>query len=87
MSEEIETENSAAEVVEIEVDAAVLVNPGTENEQRGTVVADFGEMSGHAVDIGENHFADPARRYAVSLDSGELLFVDAESLALASPTQ
>jgi hypothetical protein len=44
------------------------------------VVEDFGDMAGHAVDIGENHIAGPARRWAVLLDSGDLVFVDTGQL-------
>lgn len=85
MSEAIEADATMGDegpANQIEEGSPVTVFSGTDSEQRGTVVADFGEMSGHAVDIGDNHFADPARRYAVSLDSGELLFVDAESVTL-----
>lgn len=46
----------------------------------GVVVDDFGEMSGHAVQIGEQQFVAPARRWAVSLDAGELVFVDSGDL-------
>lgn len=81
MSDDSQAEAVAVHPGEIEVDAPVLVFPGTDREQHGTVVEDFGDMAGHSVDIGDEHFADPARRYAVSLDSGELIFVDADSLA------
>jgi hypothetical protein len=46
----------------------------------GTVVEDFGDLAGHAVDIGENHIAGPARRWAVALDAGGLVFVDSDQL-------
>lgn len=82
MSEDLQAEVVALESPEIGVDTAVRVYPGTDHEQHGTVVEDFGDLAGHSVDIGDEHFADPARRYAVSLDSGELIFVDAESLIL-----
>jgi hypothetical protein len=32
------------------------------------------------VDIGENHIADPARRWAVLLDTGSLTFVNSDAL-------
>jgi hypothetical protein len=41
------------------------------------VVDDFGETAGHTVDIAETPFADPARRWAVILDGGGLVFVEA----------
>ncbi|MGK2882134.1 MAG: hypothetical protein ACSLE6_15460 [Mycobacterium sp.] len=82
MSDDSHAEGVAVESREVGVDALVLVYPGTDREQRGTIVEDFGDMAGYSVDIGDEHFADPARRYAVSLDSGELIFVDAESLVV-----
>ena len=59
----------------------VRVDPGTDGEIRSTVVEDFGDMAGHAVDIGENHIVGPARRWAVTLDAGCLVFVDSDQLA------
>jgi D-lyxose ketol-isomerase len=62
------------------VNDRVRVYPGTEAETRGVIVEDFGEMAAQAVDIGDNHFADPARRWAVVLESGTLLFADSDQL-------
>jgi hypothetical protein len=45
------------------------------------VVEDFGDLAGQAVDIGENHMVGPARRWAVALDDGGLVFVDSDQLA------
>src|SRR3954467_2815236 len=42
----------------------VRVYPGTDGEVGGTVVEDFGDLAGDAVDIGENHVVGPARRWA-----------------------
>ena len=64
----------------VAVNVRVRVYPGTDGEIRGTVVEDFGELAGHAVDIGENHIARPARRWAVVLDAGGLVFVDSDQL-------
>lgn len=64
----------------VAVNVRVCVYPGTDAEVRGTVVDDFGDMAGHAVDIGENHIVDPARRWAVTLDTGDLVFVDSDQL-------
>ena len=66
-------------------DSRVAVNvrrvyPGTDGEVGGTVVEDFGDLAGHAVDIGENHIVGPARRWAVALDTGGLVFVDSDQL-------
>ena len=49
-------------------------------ECRGIIVEDFGEMAAQAVDIGGEHFADPARRWAVQLDTGDLVFVNTDQL-------
>ena len=65
----------------VAVNVRVRVSPGTDGEIRGTVVEDFGDMAGHAVDIGENHIVGPARRWAVALDAGGLVFVDSDQVA------
>jgi hypothetical protein len=65
---------------DLAVNDRVRVNPGTESEARGVVVEDFGDMAAQAVDIGENHFADPSRRWAVVLESGALIFADSAEL-------
>ena len=63
----------------VAVDVRVRVYPGTAAEAGGVVVEDFGELAGQAVDIG-NRIVDAARRWAVVLDTGELVFVDTERL-------
>ena len=62
----------------VAVNVRVCVYPGTDDEVRGTVVEDFGEMVGHAVDLGGRIVA--ARRWAVVLDDGGLVFVDSDQL-------
>jgi hypothetical protein len=64
----------------VAVNVRVRVYPGTDGEVHGTVAEDFGDLAGHAVDIGKNHIADPARRWAVALDAGSLVFVDSDQL-------
>jgi hypothetical protein len=64
----------------VAVDARVRVYPGTDRESAGVVVEDFGEAAGHAVDIGRQHVVEPARRWAVVLDDGTLVFVDSHQL-------
>ena len=64
----------------VAVNVRVRVYAGTDGEVGGTVVEDFGDMAGHAVDIGENHIVGPARRWAVALDAGGLVFVDSDQL-------
>ena len=63
----------------VAVNVRVRVYPGTDTEVRGSVVEDFGDMAGHAVDIGDR-IVDPARRWAVTLDIGDLVFVDSDQL-------
>ena len=65
----------------VAVNVRVRVYPGTDGEVRGTVVEDFGDLAGHEVDIGENHMVGAARRWAVTLDAGGLVFVDSDQLA------
>ena len=64
----------------VAVNVRVRVYPGTDGEVRGTVVEDFGDLAAPAVDIGENHIVGPARRWAVVLDAGGLVFVDSDQL-------
>jgi hypothetical protein len=63
------------------VDMLVRVYPGTAAEQHGTVVEDFGDSAGHGVEVGGLRIAEPARRWAVQLDNGDLVFVDSDQLA------
>ena len=64
----------------VAVNVRVRVYPGTDGEVRGTVVEDFGDLAGQAVDIGDR-IVGPARRWAVALDTGGLVFVDSDQLA------
>jgi hypothetical protein len=64
----------------VEINVRVRVYPGTDDEVGGTVVEDFGGLAGQPVDIGENHIVGPARRWAVALDAGGLVFVDSDQL-------
>lgn len=66
---------------ELAVNVRVRVNPGQGNEIHGVIVEDFGEMVTAGVDIGSNHFADPARRWAVISDEGNLVFADSDQLS------
>jgi hypothetical protein len=61
---------------EVTVDATVRVYPGTPREVHGLVIEDFGDLAGHPVDVGEHHIVDAARRWAVRLADGNLVFVD-----------
>jgi hypothetical protein len=44
-------------------------------------VEDFGDSAGHGVQVGQEQIADAARRWAVSLGDGDLVFVDSGDLA------
>jgi hypothetical protein len=50
-----------------------------DGEVSGTVVEDFGDLAGHAVNIGDR-IVGPARRWAAALDAGGLVFVDSDQL-------
>ena len=69
----------------VQIDARLVVNmrvrvyPGTDAESAGVIVEDFGELAGQAVDIG-SRLIDPARRWAVVLDIGNLVFVNTDQL-------
>ena len=65
----------------IAVGVSVLVYPGTDRERLGVVVEDFGDSAGQTVQIGQHHIVDAARRWAVSLGDGSLVFVDSSDLA------
>jgi hypothetical protein len=68
-------------VDELSVNAPVVVYPGTDQQQGGVIVEDFGSSAGHAIDIGSNRFVDAARRWAVRLNSGELVFLDSDQMS------
>lgn len=72
-----ETANSGEPM---QLGARVLVHPDTEHQRHGVVVEDFADCAGYSVDIGETHIADPARRWAVVLEAGDLVFVDSDQL-------
>ena len=67
----------------IAVGVSVRVYPGTDRERLGVVVEDFGNSAGHSVHIGQEQFVNAARRWAVSLGDGDLVFVDSSDLAPA----
>jgi hypothetical protein len=63
----------------VTVDMRVRLHPGTDAEGRGVVVDDYGETAGCAVNIGDR-IVGPARRWAVLLDTGALVFTDSDDL-------
>jgi hypothetical protein len=62
------------------VDVRVLVYPDTDHEGHGVVVDDFDEMAGSPVEIGGKQIVGPARRWAVMLDDGVLVFANSNEL-------
>ena len=65
----------------LEVNSPVIAFPGTDQQQGGVIVEDYGESAGHAVEIGGNRIVGAARRWAVTLNDGTLVFVDSEQLS------
>jgi hypothetical protein len=65
---------------QLAVNTHVRVYPGTHAESRGVIVEDFGEIAAQPVEIGGHRFADPARRWAVLLDTGNLVFTNTDQL-------
>jgi hypothetical protein len=64
----------------IAVGVSVRVYPDTDRERLGVVVEDFGDAAGQHVHIGQHHIADAARRWAVQLGDGDLVFADSSEL-------
>jgi hypothetical protein len=65
----------------ISVGTVVRVYPGTAREVAGVIVEDFGDSAGQAVRIGGHRIVDAARRWAVRLNNGSLVFVDGEDIS------
>ena len=64
---------------QLAVNVRVRVYPGTDSESPGVIVEDFGDLAGQAVNVGGRRI-DPARRWAVQLDTGNLVFVNTDRL-------
>jgi hypothetical protein len=73
------SDNEGRTDAHLAVNMRVRVYPGTDAESPGVIVEDFGELAGQAVDLGDIHI-DPARRWAVQLDTGNLVFVNTDHL-------
>jgi hypothetical protein len=72
-------ESSDGRSAQLAVNTRVRLYPGTGTESRGVIVEDFGDLAGQAVTVGDHRIA-PARRWAVQLDSGNLVFVNTDDL-------
>ena len=64
---------------QLAVNLRVRVYPGTDAEAPGVIVEDFGDLAGQAIKVGGCHI-NAARRWAVQLDSGNLVFVNTDHL-------
>jgi hypothetical protein len=62
------------------VNSPVIVFPDTDQQQGGVIIEDFGEDAGQAVEVGGNQIVGAARRWAVRLNDGSLVFVDDDQL-------
>ena len=58
----------------------VGVEHGSGGECFGVIVEDFGTYAGHGVEIGDAHIVAAARRWAIALDDGSLIFADTPDL-------
>ncbi|MBS4104405.1 hypothetical protein KFZ73_24650 [Tsukamurella paurometabola] len=66
---------------------AVVAFRGTDREAAGRIVDDFGEFTPVATEYHGERIAEPARRWAVLTDSGELLFADSADLVPAAAAE
>jgi hypothetical protein len=66
---------------EFKVGQRVRIYPDTDKQSTGVVAEDFGDSAGFGVCVASLQIAAPARRWAVSLDDGGLVFVDSADLA------
>jgi co-chaperonin GroES (HSP10) len=72
--------DKGSKAAELAVNSPVLVYPDTQQEQGGVIVEDFGPSAGQVVEVGSNRIADAARRWAVRLNSGDLVFANSDEL-------
>jgi hypothetical protein len=80
MSKHDESSGGSTSAGVVTLNTRVRVHADTPAEVRGVVVEDFGDSAGQGVEIGEYRFAEPARRWAVALDAGDLVFVEFSEL-------
>jgi hypothetical protein len=80
-NEDGDAASDTATTADFAVGRRVHVYPGSSDERSGIIVDDFGDDAGYRIDIGAVHIADAARRWAVALDDGNLVFVDSFQLA------
>lgn len=76
----VKSNANSGEAAELAVNSPVLVHPETDQQQGGVIVEDFGPSAGQAVEVGSTRIAAAARRWAVRLNSGDLVFVNSDEL-------
>jgi hypothetical protein len=80
-NEDADSTADTAATADFAVGRRVRVYPGSSDEISGIIVEDFGDDAGYGVDIGGHHIADASRRWAITLDDGNLVFADSSQLA------
>lgn len=81
MSKRVDDGQGESAPIPLAVDTPVIVFPGTAEQQGGVIVEDFGDSAGQAVEIGTNRIVGAARRWAVRLNDGNLVFVDSHQIS------
>lgn len=83
------TDSETAETVETapEVGATVVAFAGTDREASGRIVDDFGEFTPVATEYDGERIAEPARRWAVLTEAGELVFADSDDLTVGDAAE
>ncbi|MGU3498352.1 hypothetical protein [Mycobacterium sp. C31M] len=69
------------ETAGLAIDVRVRVYPGDAQETGGVIVEDYGSAAGQPVVVGDELIVASARRWAVLLDDGTLVFADSGQLA------
>ncbi len=75
---------AAGEHAALAVGTAVTAFAGSDRESVGRVVDDFGDFTPVATEYNGERIAEPARRWAVLTDGGELVFADSADLTADS---
>ncbi len=65
----------------------VCVHPGRSDQRHGIIVDDFTDLAGHPVEVGGVRIAEPGRRWAITLDDGQLVFADSDELEIVTGTE
>ncbi|TWS22808.1 hypothetical protein FK268_17525 [Tsukamurella sputi] len=80
------TDSETAETAP-EVGATVVAFAGTDREASGRIVDDFGEFTPVATEYDGERIAEPARRWAVLTEAGELVFADSDDLTVGDAAE